>query len=213
MYTPALFREQDRDELHKLIREARLATLVCNGPDGLPAISNLPLLFDPDDGPHGSFLGHFARANPHWKVLSACPDAIAIFMGPDAYVTPTWYPTKQVHHKHVPTWNYEAVHAVCQAEIFDDAPRLRDAVARLTTRHEARRAAPWTIDQAPVDFIDAQLKAIVGLKLRVTELRGKRKLSQNRVPEDREGVRTALSASDDPLDNAVALSMSRMTRP
>ena len=210
MYTPALFREQDRDELHKLIRETRLAVLVCNGPDCLPAISNLPLLFDPEDGPNGSLLGHVARANPHWKVLSACNNAIAIFMGPDAYITPSWYPTKQVHHKHVPTWNYETVHAVCTVEIFDDSARLHDAVARLTTRHEAVRADPWTMDQAPADFIEAQIRAIVGIKLMITELRGKRKLSQNRVPEDQHAVRNALSASNDAVDNAVAGSMTRL---
>jgi transcriptional regulator len=128
-------------------------------------------------------------------------------MGPDAYVSPTWYPTKQVHHKHVPTWNYETVHAICKAEIFDDAERLRDAVSRLTHRHEAHRAAPWNIDQAPSDFIGAQIKGIIGIKLTIVELQGKRKLSQNRVPEDREGVRNALSRSEDLIDNEVSASM------
>jgi transcriptional regulator len=210
MYTPPLFREQDRAELHQLIFEARLTVLVSNGPDGLPEISYLPLLFDPDDGPHGVLHGHFARANPHWQTLSARPDATAIFMGPDAYVSPTWYPTKQVHHKHVPTWNYETVHAIGQAEIFDDSSRLRELVARLTSRHEDGRTEPWTLDQAPADFIEAQLKAIIGMRFVVTELRGKRKLSQNRVPEDREGVREALAASADPVDQAVAASMTRL---
>jgi transcriptional regulator len=210
MYNPPLFREQNREILHQLIRKARLATLVCNGSDGLPEVSHLPLLLDAGDGENGSLLGHFARANLHWKTLSTNPETIAIFMGPDAYVSPTWYPTKQVHHKHVPTWNYETVHAICKAEIFDDAERLRDAVSKLTDRHEAQRAVPWDIDQAPPDYIAAQLKGIIGIKLTIVELEGKRKLSQNRVPEDREGVRDALSMSEDPIDNEVSASMTEL---
>jgi transcriptional regulator len=130
-----------------------------------------------------------------------------IFKGADAYISPAWYPTKQVHHKHVPTWNYEAVHAICRVEVFDDAARLRDVVTRLTDRFEAGRADPWTIDQAPPDYIEAMLKAIVGVKLWVEELRGKWKMSQNRDPVDREGVRDALAASSDPGDQGVLRSM------
>lgn len=207
MYNPLLFREEDRTTLLAMIREARLSILVSNGSDGLPEISYLPLLLDETDGANGSLLGHLARANPHWKTLAETRKATAIFKGADAYISPAWYPTKQVHHRHVPTWNYEVVHAICRVEIFEDPARLRDVVARLTHRHEAGRADPWTIDQAPADFIDAQLKAIVGVKLRIEELHGKRKLSQNRVPEDRQGVRRALAASPDPGDQGVLRSM------
>jgi transcriptional regulator len=207
MYLPPLFHEEDRTTLNAMIREARLAILVSNGRDGLPEISYLPLLLDETDGANGSLLGHLARANGHWKTLAETGKATAIFNGADAYVSPNWYPTKQVHHRHVPTWNYETVHAVCRVEVFDDAARLRDVVARLTNRYEAGRDDPWTIDQAPADYIEAMLKAIVGVKLSIEELRGKRKLSQNRAPEDRQGVRNALAASPDPADQRVLQSM------
>jgi transcriptional regulator len=207
MYNPPLFREEDQTTLHAMIGEARLSILVSNGPNGLPEISYLPLLFDETDGANGSLLGHLARANPHWKILAETQKATAIFKGADAYVSPSWYPTKQMHHRHVPTWNYEVVHAICRVEIFEDPGRLRDVVARLTNRHEAGRADPWTIDQAPPDYIEAQLKAIVGVKLRIEELHGKRKLSQNRAPEDRQGVRDALAASPDPGDQGILRSM------
>jgi transcriptional regulator len=207
MYIPPLFREGDQATLHAMIREARLSMLVSNGADGLPEISYLPLLFDAADGVNGALLGHLARANPHWKALAAAGKATAIFNGPDAYVSPAWYPTKQTHHRHVPTWNYEAVHAVCRVEVFDDAARLRDVVARLTDRFEAGRAEPWTIDQAPPDYIEAMLKAIVGVKLHIEELHGKRKLSQNREPVDRQGVRDALAASADPGEQGVLRAM------
>jgi transcriptional regulator len=207
MYIPPLFREDDRATLHAMIRETRLSMLVSNGADGLPEISYLPLLVDEADGANGSLLGHLARANPHWQSLAETGKATAVFNGADAYISPAWYPTKQVHHKHVPTWNYEAVHAVCRVEVFEDAVRLRDVVTRLTNRHEAGRAEPWTIDQAPAGYIEAMLKAIVGVKLWIEELHGKRKLSQNRAPEDRQGVRDALAASSDPGDQGVLRSM------
>jgi transcriptional regulator len=207
MYIPPSFREDDRATLHAMVRDARLSILVSNGADGFPEISYLPLLFNEADGAHGSLLGHLARANPHWKSLAETPKATVIFKGADAYVSPAWYPTKQVHHRHVPTWNYEAVHAVCRVEVFDNAARLRDVVERLTNRYEAGRAEPWTIDQAPAEFIEAMLRAIVGVKLWIEELHGKRKLSQNRAPEDRQGVRDALAASPDPGDQGVLRSM------
>jgi len=207
MYNPPLFREDDRATLNAMIHAARLSIMVSNGKDGLPEISYLPLLFDATDGANGSLLGHLARANPHLKLLAENGKATVIFKGADAYVSPAWYPTKQVHHKHVPTWNYEVVHAVCRVEVFDDAARLRDVVTRLTDRFEAGRAEPWTIDQAPADYIAMMLKAIVGVKLWIEELHGKRKLSQNREPEDRQGVRDALAVSADPGDQGVLRSM------
>jgi transcriptional regulator len=207
MYIPPLFREEDRTVLHGLIRATGLAILVSNGGDGFPEISYLPLLLDEADGAHGSLLGHLARANPHWISLAETGKATAVFDGANAYISPAWYPTKQVHHKHVPTWNYEAVHAVCRVEVFEDGARLRDVVTRLTNRHEAGRAEPWTIDQAPAGYIEAMLKAIIGVKLSIDALHGKRKLSQNRAPEDRQGVREALAASADPGDQGVWRSM------
>jgi transcriptional regulator len=207
MYIPPLHRENDRATLNAMIRAARLAMLVSNGVGGYPEISYLPLLFDETDGASGSLVGHLARANPHWKSLMETGKATVVFNGPDAYVSPAWYPTKQVHHRHVPTWNYEAVHAVCRVEVFDDAARLRDVVSRLTGRFEAGRAEPWTIDMAPPDYIAMMLKAIVGVKLTIEDLQGKRKLSQNREPVDRQGVRDALATSADPGDQGVLRAM------
>lgn len=210
MYNPTLFRTEDRAVIAEIIRNTRLAILVSNGPGGLPAVSHLPLIYDEHDGPNGSLLGHFARANDHWKAIAEAGKAIAIFAGPDAYVSPNWYPSKPLHHRHVPTWNYEAVHASCAVEVFDDPVRLRDAVTRLTRRHEGHRANPWSVDQAPEDYLAGQFRAIVGVVLRIEQLDGKRKLSQNRAPEDRAGVRQALAASDDPTDRIVAARMSAL---
>ena len=208
VYIPPSFREDDRATLHAMIRGSRLAMLVSNGADGLAEISYLPFLFEDTDPEAPVLLGHFARANRHWKSLSAGGSrATVIFQGADAYVSPSFYPTKPVHHRHVPTWNYEVVHAVCRVEIFDDAVRLRDVVERLTRRFEAGRDEPWHIDQAPPDYITAMLRAIVGVKLTVERLEGKRKLSQNREEIDRRGVREALAASADPGERDIARAM------
>ena len=210
MYNPPLFRTDDRAVITEIIRNARLATLVSNGPGGVPEISHLPLIYDDREGPNGSLLGHFARANDHWKTIAAARRAVAIFAGPDAYVSPNWYPTKQEHHRHVPTWNYEVVHAIGAVEVFDDPVRLRGLVTRLTRRHEGHRANPWTVEQAPEDYLAGQFRAIVGMVLRIEQLEGKRKLSQNRAPEDRAGVREALANSSDPMDRTVAAHMSAL---
>lgn len=205
VYIPPAFREDDRATLHAMIRAARLTTLVSNGADGLAEISYLPFVFDDADPGAAVLLGHVARANPHWKSLSVTGSrATVIVHGADAYVSPAFYPTKPVHHRHVPTWNYEVVHAVGRVEIFDDAARLRDVVSRLTDRFEAGRDQPWTIDQAPPEYITAMLRGIVGVKLTVEQLQGKRKLSQNREAVDRRGVRDALAAGADPGERAIA---------
>lgn len=203
MYNPPAFREDDTATLHAHISASGLAMVVSNGASGVPDISYLPLVLLPQDGPQGSLLGHFARANGHWKALAG-RQAVVIFPGANAYVSPSWYPTKQVHHKHVPTWNYETVHATGTVEIFEEKERLRETVRSLTRRHEEHRAEPWRIEQAPMEYMDAMLRSIVGFKLRIEALAGKRKLSQNRAPEDKEGVRQALAASPAPQDQAVA---------
>ncbi len=201
MYTPAHFREDELAAQHEIIRAARLCNLVSQTGDGLIA-TPLPMLLDPAEEPLGTLYGHFARANPHWKQLSD-GEALAIFMGPDAYVSPAWYATKAETGKVVPTWNYVAVHAYGPVEIFDDAERLRDVVSRLSDLHEAPRAAPWAVADAPADYISGMLKGIVGLRLPIARLEGKRKLSQNRTDADRAGVAEGLAASGDPMDRAV----------
>ncbi|SFK82564.1 FMN-binding negative transcriptional regulator [Falsiroseomonas stagni] len=209
MYTPPAFRMDDLPGLHGTMRDAGLANLLTATPAGLVA-TPLPLFLDPDDGPFGTLHGHLARANPQWRT-PAQGDAMALFMGPDAYVSPSWYPSKQEHHRVVPTWNYVAVHAYGPVEFYEDPDRLLALVTTLTRRHEepraTRGAVPWAVSDAPADFIQGQLKGIVGLRLPITRLEGKRKLSQNRNAADRAGVRDALAASDRPADRAVAAVM------
>jgi len=129
---------------------------------------------------------------------------MALFMGPDAYVSPSFYPSKAEHHKHVPTWNYIAVHAYGQAEFFDDADRLLEVVTRLTTIHEAGRKTPWAVTDAPKEYIAAQLRGIVGIRMSITRIDGKRKMSQNRAAKDRAGVAAGLGESERPSDREVA---------
>jgi transcriptional regulator len=202
MYVPPAFREEDLTALHGTMRGARLANLVTATAKGLIA-TPLPLFLAPDEGPFGTLYGHLARANSQWK-LPPVGDAMALFMGPGAYVSPSWYPSKQEHQKVVPTWNYIAVHAYGPAEFFDDTDRLLDAVTRLTNLYEGSRAKPWAVTDAPESFIRSQLKGIVGLRLPIVRLEGKRKMSQNRSAEDRVGVAAGLAASDRASDRAAA---------
>ncbi|MBT2338644.1 MULTISPECIES: FMN-binding negative transcriptional regulator [Pseudomonas] len=207
MYNPKAFAVEDLPQMHRMMDECRLALLVTHGEQGLQA-SHLPLLLDTQHGPNGSLYGHMARANPQWRELEAGAQALVIFAGADAYVSPAFYPGKREHGKVVPTWNYQAVHAYGRAEVFSDANRLRNLVSALTDRHETGRAQPWHIDDAPAEYIDSMLKAIVGFALPIQRLEGKRKLSQNRAPADAAGVRQGLAASPDPQDQAIARLMS-----
>lgn len=201
MYVPTQFQETDTAAIHAMMRAARLATLVTSGAGGLMA-TPLPLFLDAEEGAHGVLYGHVAKANPQWREGGG--EALALFQGPDAYVSPSWYATKAETGKVVPTWNYTAVHAYGPAEFFEDADRLLAVVTRLTDRHEAGRAHPWAVSDAPADFIRAQLKGIVGLRLPIARLEGKSKMSQNRNAADRAGVAAGLAASGEAADRAVA---------
>ena len=203
MYTPNGFAFNDLQALQQQILGTRLALLVTHGEQGLQA-SHLPLLLNPDEGPNGTLYGHFAKANPQWKELQDGAEALVIFAGAEAYVSPGFYPSKAEHGKVVPTWNYVAVHAYGSAEVFTDADRLRTLVSTLTDRHEAGRAQPWKVADAPADYIDGMLKAIVGFALPIQRLQGKRKLSQNRNAADIAGVREGLAASPNAQDQALA---------
>ncbi len=207
LYDPPAFREDRPEILHGLIRQARLALLVSNGPDGVPDITHLPLVLVPEEGGQGLLLGHVARANPHWRRLAGVGRAVAVFRGAEAYVSPNWYPSKAEHHRVVPTWNYEVVHAEGPVEIVEDPDRLLDIVTRLTEAQEAAQPQPWQVTDAPAGFVAGQLKGIVGLALRIERLTGKRKLSQNRSAADREGAIAGLSGSADPRDQAAAAAM------
>lgn len=203
MYTPSSFAIDDLQDLHQQILATRLAMLVTHGEQGLQA-SHIPLLLDADQGPNGTLYGHLAKANPQWKELQNGAQAMVIFAGADAYVSPGFYPAKAEHGKVVPTWNYVAVHAYGRAEVFSDADRLLNLVSALTDRHEASRAQPWKVADAPADYIDGMLRAIVGFALPIERLEGKRKLSQNRSAADIAGVREGLAASPDAQDQALA---------
>ncbi|WP_210642091.1 FMN-binding negative transcriptional regulator [Pseudomonas sp. Tri1] len=206
MYNPKAFAVEDLPQLQQMMGDCRLAVLITHGEHGLQA-SHLPLLLDTQQGPNGSLYGHMARANPQWRDLEAGAEALVIFAGADAYVSPSFYPSKAEHGKVVPTWNYQAVHAYGTAEVFSDPERLRNLVGALTDRHESGRALPWSIDDAPAEYIDSMLRAIVGFALPIQRLEGKRKLSQNRSLVDAAGVRNGLAASPDPQDQALACLM------
>lgn len=202
MYIPPAFKNDDIESIRATIRGARLANLVTATSEG-PIATPLPLFLEESEGEHGVLYGHLAKANPQWR-LPTTGDALAIFMGPEAYVTPSWYATKQETGKVVPTWNYVAVHAYGSVEFFQEPERLLDVVTRLTNKHEGSRAKPWAVSDAPADFIAAQLRGIVGLRIPVTRFESKRKMSQNRPEADRVGVVVGLASSENPQDREVA---------
>jgi transcriptional regulator len=206
MYVPKHFEQNDPAALAALMRARPLASIVRHGPDGLTA-DPIPLELAAD----GALLrGHVARANPLWREAHGQP-VLAIFHGADAYVSPSAYPGKSEHGKVVPTWNYAIVHAHAALHAVDDAPWLHELVQRLTNHHEAPRAVPWKVGDAPADYVQQMLRAIVGIELRITRLVGKWKLSQNRSAADRDGV-ARLLAEGDAEARAVAAMIPKETR-
>lgn len=203
MYAPAHFREERIPVLHEAIRRIGLANLVTLGPEGLTATA-VPVLLDSEPGPNGALVGHVSRGNPQWRGVAPGAQALAILMGPDAYVSPSWYATKAETGKVVPTWNYVAVHAHGPIEFFDDPDRLLAVVERLTATHEAGKAVPWSVEDAPREYIQGLLKGIVGFRMPIARLEGSWKMSQNRVPQDRVGVAEGLTREGDAADRAVA---------
>jgi transcriptional regulator len=200
MYCPNHFRQPDTAAIHELIRAYPLATLITVTADGLNA-DHIPLMLEsPVDGP-AALRGHVARANPMWKTLSSDFEALAVFHGPEAYISPNWYPTKQEHGKAVPTWNYAVVHARGPLRIIQDADWLRAQVESLTQRQESAFAEPWAVSDAPADYIEKMLAAIVGIELALTSLEGKWKASQNQPDANRGGAAQGLQAlgTDDAL--------------
>jgi transcriptional regulator len=208
MYTPSYFNDADLASLHRQIDGTRLATLVTFDENGLQA-SHVPLLLDPGQGAHGVLTGHLAKANPQWKTLALGTEVLVIFQGPDAYISPSFYAAKAEHGKVVPTWNYLAVHAYGRAEVFTDPERLLRVVSGLTDKHEAARAEPWAVSDAPDDYIQKMLNGIVGFAIPIERLEGKRKLNQNRSAEDIAGVSKGLATSQDQNDQEIARLMSQ----
>lgn len=212
MYIPPAFRQSDLPALQAQIAASGLTTLISVGANG-PIVSNLPIIFDPNAGQHGLIAGHLARANPQWRESDLSIPAIAIFMGADAYVSPSYYPSKREHGKVVPTWNYSMIVARGRLEIFEDADALRAQVEMLTKRFEERFEKPWQVSDAPDDFIARQIKGIVGVRLHVESIEGKAKLNQNRSAADQEGVVAGLTLSERAADREVADAMkSRMSK-
>lgn len=203
MYIPSAFNEDDLASLHRQIEGTRLAVLVTFGSRGLQA-NHVPLLFNPDQGPNGTLHGHLSKANPQWREMEAGAEALVIFPGPDAYVSPSFYPSKAEHGQAVPTWNYLAIHAYGIPEVFHDTDRLRELVSTLTAKHEAGRPQPWTLEDAPAEYIAKMLNAIVGFTIPISRLEGKRKLTQNRSAADIAGVQAGLAASSELNDNEIA---------
>jgi transcriptional regulator len=191
MYVPRHFAETRVEVLHELIRRHPLGTLVVAAADGLEA-SHVPFEIDPEPAPFGTLRCHVARANPIWQQISADRPVLVVFQGEEGYVSPSWYVGKQEHGKVVPTWNYAAVHAYGIANAVQDAAWLRRMVEDLTTRHEQGRADPWHVSDAPADYVEKLLGAIVGIEIPVTRMLGKWKFSQNRSAADRQGVITGL---------------------
>lgn len=190
---------------------ARLArrwagVLVTIDPDGVPVGTHLPILWDAEKR---VAIGHIARANPQWR--HGASKGLIVLSGPEAYVTPSWYPSKAENGKTVPTWNYEAVHITGQVEWFDDAARLESVVAALSSAHEQGRAEPWAIGDAPRPYIDALLRGIVGVSLTAERVEAKRKMSQNKSAKDFSGVERGLAEDAEPMAQEVAALM-RETR-
>lgn len=187
MYVPRHFAETRVDVLHDLIRRYPLGTLIVAGPDGLNA-SHVPFEIAPEPAPFGTLRCHVARANPLWQQITADQQVLVVFQGEQGYVSPSWYVAKQEHGKVVPTWDYVAVHAYGTATAVQDAAWLRQMVEDLTNRHEHGRADPWHVSDAPPEYVEKLLGAIVGVEIPLTRLIGKWKLSQNRSVADRQGV-------------------------
>jgi transcriptional regulator len=205
MYLPNSFREDDPALLHELMRQNNFAILVTQH-DGAPFATHLPFMIDAQRGPHGTLLAHMARANPQWRDFAAGREALVIFQGPHAYISPSWYAAMPS----VPTWNYAIVHAYGVPRIVEDHDRLYEILKRLVDTHEAAFEQPWRME-LPDDYMDKMMRAIVGFEIEITRLEGKLKLSQNRSAIDQRQVVAALSESNDDLHaGVVALMQERL---
>jgi transcriptional regulator len=195
MYTPKHFEEPRIEVMHELMRARPLATLVTLSSGGLTA-NHIPLHLADAPAPFGTLRGHVARANPMWSDFAKEVEVLAIFHGPDSYITPTWYATKQETGKVVPTWNYAVVHAYGTLRVIDDAAWLRAQLEVLTAHNEAGFAQPWSVSDAPREYTEKLIKAIVGFEIIITKLTGKWKVSQNQPAQNQASVIAGLNNSD-----------------
>ena len=205
MYRPDHFRVDDIAEMHALMRARPLAALVSASASGLYA-THLPTVLK-NEGEFGAIECHLARANPHWKDLAEGGEALMIFQGPEAYITPNWYATKAETGKAVPTWNYVAVHAYGRPQVMQDKDWLRRHVGDLTTQQEAYEPHPWKVADAPESYIEVMLRGIVGFRFDIARLEGKWKMNQNRELRDRIGTAAGLERRGEGEDAEVAAVM------
>lgn len=198
-------------EAQALIEAHPLGAWVVPGSEGLVA-NHVPFLLDRSRGPFGTLMGHVSRANPVWKLLPASRHSVVMFQGPQTYITPGWYPGKQAHGKVVPTWNYAVAHAHGVARAIDDEHWLRGMLTRLTAAHESSKQLPWKMTDAPADFIDKLLRAVVGIEIPIDRLVGKLKASQDEALQDRWGTVNGLAAEGTENAAAMALLVERAAR-
>ncbi len=199
MYIPKSFAEDDITKLHALVRDYNFAVLVTAQADGVPLATHLPFLLDSERGPYGTLLCHFARANPHWRGLDETREALIIFQGPHAYISPSWYEEPLS----VPTWNYAVVHAHGRPRVIEDTTALYTMLRSLKEKSEARFERPWPF-ALPDDFVQQKMRGIVGIEIEITRLEGKFKLNQNRPAGDQKRVAATLHESSDDLSVGVA---------
>ena len=191
MYLPPYFATDDPEALHKLMQAHPLGALITHGERGLDA-NHLPFELDAGEGEHGILRAHVARNNPLWQEVKDGDEVLVIFRAADGYISPNWYPGKQVHHQQVPTWNYSVVHAHGRIQIRDDARFVRRLLANLTRHHEAGEPTPWKMADAPRDYLETMVQAVVGIEIEITGLVGKFKLGQNKEATDRLGAANTL---------------------
>lgn len=194
MYIPAQFRESNLEVLHAQIMQHPFGILLTGGQQGLDA-NHLPFELHVNEGQFGTLHAHVARNNPVWQNIANGDEVLVVFQVGDAYISPQWYPSKHEFHKQVPTWNYVVVHAYGKVTIRDDERYVRGVVARLTRTHEASQPEPWKMSDAPKDYLDAMLQAIVGIEIEITKIEGKSKLSQNKEHRDIVGATAGVKAT------------------
>ncbi len=202
MYVPKHFSETRPERLVALIRSAPFGTLVTVTAEGIEA-SHVPFVHKPDPAPWGTIEAHLARNNTQWETLDASVEALVIFQGPDAYITPSWYASKRETGRAVPTWNYVVVHAYGPLRVIQDPGWLRRHVEELTDQQERGRPHPWRVTDAPAEYLENMLKAIVGVQIPISKVVGKWKLGQNRSLADRQGMLAGLAGQDDPSAHAL----------
>ena len=203
MYRPNYHALNDLGQMHTHIDQYPLGGWVCQTDDGLVA-NHIPFVLDRTYGENGRLIGHVSRANPVWQQLLAGTPSVVMFMGPQAYITPSWYPGKKEHGKVVPTWNYVTVHVHGTGRVVEDGEWILSMLHQLTDAQESSRPTPWSVKDAPTDYVEKLLRAIVGIEIRIDRLEGRLKVSQDEALADRHGTVDGLMAEQDSQSNAMA---------